>query len=862
MEFFTNKSVVKKIVIAIVLVTLFNFISPTVSSASAGIGILFEPIMDLLCTAADLVLEKLQEYFVGSDEIAYNAPHDDDFKIFHIYYSPGIIFSNKVAGLKTNFINADSTDNETVEIKKHEFKHKKDVNLKEMDKDKVDDDEYFFDFMQSKLGKNIYNKETDFMDMQIHTNSSFYDFEATEVDYLFYWTHEGKDYVGILIDVELSDQDVLALAGTTALGAIVTHYILKKAVSALIKLGVIHVASTGGYVVGEAATPIPAIDGILGYIIGAIIGFVVDVCILIFGNESTDGKVFVYEEKVTTKEVTKESSALLLKDTVATWYKALRAIALVGLLSILVYVGIRILISSTGQEKAKYKKMLVDWLAALCLLFILHYIMMFITVLVQKIIDVLQVNLIGPNGEDILITGLRSEAEMINDFRASYAQTLMYIVLVIYSVIFTVQYLKRFFYLAFFTLIAPLVALTYPLDKIKDGKAQAFSVWLKEYMFNSLIQPVHLLLYIIFVDSAIVLVSENPLYAIVAIGFIVPAEKFFRKMFGFEQAESAGQSGTMAAAGGALIMNAINKMGSSSGKHAAGGKGGTEGSGSSGGTSVPRYIPSPNDSNSQTSQSSSGGGDSSSSSGRTQAGQQSNSGQSSGQTQALGQTINPAGAAGARSFRNGARTLKGHYLNKGNLVKGAKGLGRMARKIGVGAVGAATLGTVGLAAGIATGDLGNAFKYGLAGAGVGYAGANNLGDKAVAFEKKNREIFKEGALGTEEYNTRNSIKELTNDNDFNNVCKHLGVKSKAEKEQLIRQFHKNGITSASDIKKAMNAGASTNNINKEQIIAAAKIRKQATQYGMKRKDIEEMIKNQPNISDTDVKNAMDLIDML
>ena len=60
----------------------------------------------------------------------------------------------------------------------------------------------------------------------------------------------------------------------------------------------------------------------------------------------------------------------------------------------------------------------------------------------------------------------------------------------------------------------------------------------------------------------------------------------------------------------------------------------------------------------------------------------------------------------------------------------------------------------------------------------------------------------------------------------------------------------------------MNAGASTNNRNTDQIIAAAKIRKQATQYGMKRKDIEEMIKNQPNISDTDVKNAMDLIDML
>ena len=72
-----------------------------------------------------------------------------------------------------------------------------------------------------------------------------------------------------------------------------------------------------------------------------------------------------------------ESSASQLQPVVATWYKALRAIALVGLLSVLVYVGIRIIISSTGQEKAKYKKMIGNWLTAICILFILQYIMVF-----------------------------------------------------------------------------------------------------------------------------------------------------------------------------------------------------------------------------------------------------------------------------------------------------------------------------------------------------------------------------------------------------------------------------------------------------------------------------------------------------
>ena len=548
-----------------------------------------------------------------------------------------------------------------------------------------------------------------------------------------------------------------------------------------------------------------------------------------------------------------ESTASKLQSTIATWYKALRAIALVGLLSVLVYVGIRILLSSTGQEKAKYKKMIIDWLAALCLLFVLQYIMVFTLEITEKITEVLSVNIVGEQGQDTLMSDVRNELGDGEDFSEIFAELIIYLVLVIHTVIFTIQYLKRLLYMAFFTMIAPLIALTYPIDKIKDGKAQAFSIWLREYIFNALLQPMHLLLYVIFVTSASSLVTENWIYAIVAIGFIVPAEKFFRKMFGFEQASSANPVG--AAAGGALIMNAINKIGQSGGKHAAGSSKGSEGAGSSGGGSTPRYVPSPNSANG--SESASG-----SSSGGAGGGSAPTVGMSGSSGTAFGETINTASQRGTRSFGNGARTLAGHYFNKGNLIKGAKGLGRTARKIGVGAVGAATLGTVGLAAGIATGDASNAFSYGLAGAGVGYAGANALGDKATAFEKKNREIFKEGALGTEEYNTRGTIQELTRDNDFNNVCNQLGIRDQAGREALIRQFHSNGITSSADIKKAINAGASTNNRNKDQLIAAAKIRKQATQYGMKRKEIEEMIKNRPNMSDADVKKAMDLIDML
>lgn len=108
--------------------------------------------------------------------------------------------------------------------------------------------------------------------------------------------------------------------------------------------------------------------------------------------------------------------------------------------------------------------------------------------------------------------------------------------------------------MAFLTMIAPLVALTYPIDKIQDGKAQAFDAWLKEYVYNALIQPFHLIIYMVLVGSAQDLASENLLYVIVALGFIPQAEKLLRYFFGFNKA-GGGTLGPLGALGLASIAN-------------------------------------------------------------------------------------------------------------------------------------------------------------------------------------------------------------------------------------------------------------------------------------------------------------------
>lgn len=284
------------------------------------------------------------------------------------------------------------------------------------------------------------------------------------------------------------------------------------------------------------------------------------------------------------------SIAESLNEIVSSWYRAFRNIAIVGLLSVLIYIGIRILIESTAQGKAKYKERLMDWIVALCLVFVMQYIMsgtLMISERVTQLFDTsgstrIIVKLTGANdGEELGNTEKTKEfATNLTGYMRFMAQreglfdcaayTIIYVALVIFTVKFTFTYLKRVLYMAFFTMISPLVALTYPLDKISDGKAQAFNFWFKEYMMNAVLQPVHLILYTVLVGSAANLAVNNPIYALVAIWFLVPAEKFIKKMFRFDRGETTSGFGDFAA--GAVAMSALKKLGSSS-SHGAKGSG-------------------------------------------------------------------------------------------------------------------------------------------------------------------------------------------------------------------------------------------------------------------------------------------------
>ena len=86
------------------------------------------------------------------------------------------------------------------------------------------------------------------------------------------------------------------------------------------------------------------------------------------------------------------SSANILKPVVSNVYKSLRNLVLIMMMVVLLYVGIRIVVSTAVTDQVKYKQWLVDWVVGICLLVIMQYIMSFLMNVNEMIVEMLGEN--------------------------------------------------------------------------------------------------------------------------------------------------------------------------------------------------------------------------------------------------------------------------------------------------------------------------------------------------------------------------------------------------------------------------------------------------------------------------------------
>ncbi len=253
-----------------------------------------------------------------------------------------------------------------------------------------------------------------------------------------------------------------------------------------------------------------------------------------------------------------------IRTGIATWYYVLRIIATAILLVILIYVGIRMALTTIASDKAMYNKMLIDWITSLALIFLLQYIILFTFYVNTAIVNAMAGVTESTDGISDAIQTIASSSLTFG--AQGIGSVAVFFILVTQTIGLLISYINRMLKLSFLIIISPLITLTYSIDKMGDGKAQALGTWLKEFVFTILMQPFHCIIYMIMVSTALELLVGNTwelgyaILAILCIKFIQDAEKLVRKIFHFED----DNSGTSVAAGmatSALLLSQSKNIG-------------------------------------------------------------------------------------------------------------------------------------------------------------------------------------------------------------------------------------------------------------------------------------------------------------
>lgn len=246
-----------------------------------------------------------------------------------------------------------------------------------------------------------------------------------------------------------------------------------------------------------------------------------------------------------------------IKKTVAMWYYIVRTLSIAAMLIVLIFTGIKMAIAVTADQKASYKKMLVDWLVGMIILFAMHYILLFVVYVNESLVHVVEdtaqsINNVqmkqlaekdSGNEDGVKYSDAEIEQKVYEAVRTraydaklinGLSGMIMYMTLVYFAFRYTIVYLKRLFTIIVLTIMAPAVGVGYAMQKALSGKQMALKTWLTEYVLNIIIQTVHALIYAIFISQALVLSLESiagVIIALILMNYTLKADKLFRKIF-------------------------------------------------------------------------------------------------------------------------------------------------------------------------------------------------------------------------------------------------------------------------------------------------------------------------------------------
>ena len=242
------------------------------------------------------------------------------------------------------------------------------------------------------------------------------------------------------------------------------------------------------------------------------------------------------------KEEAEKSPVVLLRQNIAIWYYSIRNIAIIVMLLVLVYLGIRLSISLVGEKKAQYKELLKAWCIGFAVIFLIHFFMVLVIDINNVLVNTFHKALDGQvQGSESLYDTIRTRAYSFK-LSEGLPATIIYMVLIYFLIRFLFIYVKRYFTINILALAGPIIGVKYAYDKIQKGKTSSLSNWMFDFALNVLLQSVHCVLYVIYMTMAFEFSTTSVpgfVLALIMLNFIFKAEDLFLKVFNFDDRSSS-----------------------------------------------------------------------------------------------------------------------------------------------------------------------------------------------------------------------------------------------------------------------------------------------------------------------------------
>ena len=251
-----------------------------------------------------------------------------------------------------------------------------------------------------------------------------------------------------------------------------------------------------------------------------------------------------------------------IKDTLNSIFKFFQSIAIVLYMIIVAYMGLRIMLNSTARQGAKYKELILYLIQGVMILFLFPYVIKYTIDINDAFVHYIDINKVSTKNvsasfkgvtnsglDNIASASKQTESDLINgsDYMSLMYQeaktkgrliyAICFAVMVKQLIAFLVIYFKRLLTIIFLIAIFPLVSISYAIDKIGDGKSQAFNNWYKEFALNVFLQSFHAIIYVIGMAMIVEIgnagnFSRNWLVIILLLEFIANGDEFLRNLFG------------------------------------------------------------------------------------------------------------------------------------------------------------------------------------------------------------------------------------------------------------------------------------------------------------------------------------------